>query len=113
MLKVNFGWKILDDVEIWGIVSNDKSVLLFYLDIILLVWLLILNGFYILLKFIFFDRRINGECSENCLFDYCFFGDVFELLKRKWMDEEMEMLFVKGVCFFGNLDFLDSKCGKW
>ena len=114
VLKVNPGRKTPDDVETRGTVSNDKSVPQpsCHLDTTSSVWLPTSNGFHTLPKFTFPDKRINGERSENCSFDHRSFGDVFESLKRKRMDEEMEMLSAKGVRPLGNLDFPESKRGK-
>jgi len=98
VLKVNPGRKTPDDVETRGTVSNDKSVPppYHYLDTTSSIWLPSSTGFHTPPKFPFPDRKINGERSEICSFDHRPFGDVFDSLKRKRMDEEREILTGKG-----------------
>lgn len=105
VLKINPDRKRPDDVETRGTVSNNNSVSPWhYLDTTSLIRLPTSNGFHALPKFTFPDRKINGEHSEIYSFDHRPYGDVFESLKRKRMDEEREMLSANGVRLLGNLD---------
>ena len=115
VLKVNPGRKTHEDVETRGTISNDKSVPrpCGQLDTTSSIWLPTSNGFNTLPKFTFPDKRINGERSEICSFEHCSYGDVFESLKRKRIDEEREVLSAKGVRPLGNLDLPESKRGKY
>lgn len=111
VLKVNPGRKTPDDEETRGTVNNDKSVpsQCSHPDTTSSVWLPTSNRFHTLPKFTFPHKRINGERSEICSFDHPSFGDVFESLKRKRMDDEREMLSAKGVRPLGDWDLPESK----
>ena len=114
VLKINPGWKTPDDVETQGRVINDKSVPppSHHVDTNTSIWLPTSNGFYTPPKFTFPDRRTNGERGEFCSFDHRPYGNVFESLKRKRMDEEREILTAKSVRPLGSLDVPESKRGK-
>ena len=110
VLKVNPGRKTPDDVVSRGTVSNDKSVPPWnHLDTTSSIWLPTSNGFHTPPKFTFPSGRINGERDEIYSFDHRSYGDIFDSLKRKRMDQEIEMLSAKSARHLENLDIPESR----